>query len=64
MSSGFSPMTPLRDRATEMATRRLSTEAPDGAPMEIWFWARGGEIGARVGAVDNGGAIVTLFIWP
>jgi hypothetical protein len=57
-------MTPLRDRAIEMATRQRSTEAPGGAPMGRWFWARGGEIGAKVGVVDNGGAIVVLFIGP
>jgi hypothetical protein len=32
-SSGFSPMAPLRGGAAEMATRRHSTEAVDGAPM-------------------------------
>jgi hypothetical protein len=34
-------------------TRRRSTEAIDGSPMERWFQVRGGYIGARVGAVDN-----------
>jgi hypothetical protein len=32
-SSGFSPMAPLRGGAAEMATRRHSTEAIDGALM-------------------------------
>jgi hypothetical protein len=61
-SSGFSPMTPLGGRAVEMATRRRSTEVVGGAPMERWFWARGGEIGAGVGAVDNGSALIAPFI--
>jgi hypothetical protein len=30
--------------------------------MGIWFQARGGEIGAEVVAVDNGGALVVPFI--
>jgi hypothetical protein len=53
-SSGLSPMMPLGDRATEMSTRRRSTEATGGSPMGRWFRTRGGEIGARVGVVDNG----------
>jgi hypothetical protein len=52
-SSGFSPMTPLGGRATEMATRQCSSEAAGGASMGRWFWARGGEIGTGLGAVDN-----------
>jgi hypothetical protein len=63
-SSGFSPMAPLGSGAVEMATRRRSAEAAGGAPMGRWFRARGGEIGVRVGAVDNGGALVTSFIGP
>jgi hypothetical protein len=38
----------------KMATRRRSTEVASGALMGRWFRAQGGEIGARVGAVDNG----------
>jgi hypothetical protein len=58
---GFSPMMSLRGVVAEMATRRRSTETACGAPMGSWFQARGG-IGAGVGAVDNVGALVTLFI--
>jgi hypothetical protein len=60
-SSGFSPMAPLGGGAAEMATRRRSTEAAGGAPMGRWFWAQE-EIGAKVGAVDNGGALVAPLI--
>jgi hypothetical protein len=60
--SEFSPMTPLGGGAAEMATRRRSTEATGGALMGRWFRAQGEEIGAGVGAVDNGGAIITPFI--
>jgi hypothetical protein len=56
-SSGFSPMTPLGGRAVKMAGRRRSTEAANAAPMGRWFWLRGGEIGAGVGVVENGGAL-------
>jgi hypothetical protein len=52
-SSRLSPISPLGDEAVEMVTRRRSTEAIDGSPMERWFQVRGGYIGARVGAVDN-----------
>jgi hypothetical protein len=45
-----------------MATCRRSIEAAGGAPMERWFRARGGDNEARVGAVDNGGALITPFI--
>jgi hypothetical protein len=60
-SSGFSPMTPLRGGAAEMVIQRCSTETVSGALMERWFrtW---GEIGVRVGTVDNGGALVAPFI--
>jgi hypothetical protein len=61
-SCGFSPIAPLRAGAVEMATRRCSTEAVDGASMGRWFWARRGEIGAGVGAMDNRGALVMTFI--
>jgi hypothetical protein len=61
-SCGFSPIAPLGAGAAEMATRRRSTEAVDGASMGRWFWARRGEIGAGVGAMDNGGALITSFI--
>jgi hypothetical protein len=53
-----------RRGAAEMATRRCSTEAAGGAPMERWFWVRGCEIRARVGAGDNEGAIIAPFIEP
>jgi hypothetical protein len=53
-SSGLSPMMSLGDGATEMSTRRRSTEVTGGSPMGRWFRTRGGEIGARVGVVDNG----------
>jgi hypothetical protein len=41
-----------------------TTEVVGGAPISMgrWFRARGGEIGAEVGAVDNGGALVAPFI--
>jgi hypothetical protein len=55
---------PLVGKAAKMATRRHSTEVADGAPMERWFWTGLGEIGARVGAVDNRGALITPFIGP
>jgi hypothetical protein len=63
-SSGFSPMTPLGGRAAKMAIQRRSTEAVGGAPMGRWFWTQGGKIGARVGAMDNGSALVAPFIGP
>jgi hypothetical protein len=40
-----------------MITRQRSTEAASGAPMGRWFRVRRGEIGVRVGAMDNGGAL-------
>jgi hypothetical protein len=52
-SSGFSPMAPLGGGAAEMVKRRCSIEATGGAPMGRWFWARGKEIGARVGVMGN-----------
>jgi hypothetical protein len=55
-------MASLGGGAAEMARRRRSIEAADGALMRRWCWARGGEIGVKVGAVDNGGALVALFI--
>jgi hypothetical protein len=58
---GFSPTTSLGGEAGEMATRRRSTEAVGGAMMGRWFQAQGGEIGARVGAVDNEGALIAPF---
>jgi hypothetical protein len=61
-SSGFSSMMPLGGGVAQMATRRCSTEAVGGAPMGRWFRAEGEEIGAGVGAVDNGGALVAPFI--
>jgi hypothetical protein len=61
-SSEFSPMTPLGGGAAEMATRWRSTEATGGALMGRWFRAQGEEIGAGVGAVDNGGALIASFI--
>jgi hypothetical protein len=45
-----------------MATRRCSIEAAGGAPMERWFRTRGGDNEARVGAVDNEGALIAPFI--
>jgi hypothetical protein len=62
-SSGFSPMTPLRGGVVEMTIRQHSTEVVDGAPMGRWFRERGEGIGAGVGAMDNGGALIALFIW-
>jgi hypothetical protein len=59
---GFSPTTSLGGGAGEMAIRWRSTETIGGAMMGRWFQARGGEIGAEVGAVDNGGALVMPFI--
>jgi hypothetical protein len=56
-------MMPLRGGATEMTTRRCSIEVADGALMGRWFWVRG-EIGARVGVVENEGALVAPFIGP
>jgi hypothetical protein len=52
-SSGFSPMAPLGGGAAEMVGRWCSIEAADGALMGRWFWARGEEIGARVGVMEN-----------
>jgi hypothetical protein len=60
--SRFSPMTSLGAEAAEMVTRQCSTKASSGAPMRRWFRVREGEIGAGVGAVDNGGALVAPFI--
>jgi hypothetical protein len=57
-------MMPLGGGAVEMVTQQRSTEAVDGALMGRWFWARGWEIGAEVGAMDNGGALVVPFIGP
>jgi hypothetical protein len=54
-------MATLGGRVAEMATRRRSIEAASGALMGRWFRVRGREIGAEVGAVDNGGALVTPF---
>jgi hypothetical protein len=61
-SLGFSPIVPLGGRVAETATRRCSIEAASGAPMGRWFRVRGGEIGAGVDAVDNGGALIAPFI--
>jgi hypothetical protein len=55
-------MTQLRGRVVEMVTQRRSTKAVSDVLMGRWFWVRGGEIGAGMGAVDNGGALVTPFI--
>jgi hypothetical protein len=63
-SSGFSPMVPLGGRTVEMTTRQRSTEVAGGAQMGRWLWARGGDIGVGVGAVDNGGGLISLFIGP
>jgi hypothetical protein len=49
-------------RGVEMATRRCSIETLGGASMGRWFWTRGGEIGAEMGAVDNRGALIAHFI--
>jgi hypothetical protein len=57
-------MTSLGAEAAEMVTRQCSTKASSGAPMRRWFWVREGEIGAGVGAVDNGGALIAPFIGP
>jgi hypothetical protein len=57
-------MMPLGGGAVEMVTQQRSTEAVGGALMGRWFWARGWEIGAEVGAMDNGGALVVPFIGP
>jgi hypothetical protein len=61
-SSGFSSTAPLGDGAAEITTQRRSTEAVDGALTGRWFRVRGGEIGAGVGVVDNGGALVAPLI--
>jgi hypothetical protein len=61
-SKGFSPMMLFGGGAAEMATQRRSIEVTGGALMGTWFQARGGEIGVRVGVVDNGGALVAHFI--
>jgi hypothetical protein len=61
-SLGFLPMTSLGGEAVEMATRWRSTEAVGGAPIGRWFRVQGGEIGAGVGALDNGGALIASFI--
>jgi hypothetical protein len=60
-SQGFSLMTLLGGVSMEMATLQHSTEAAGGAPMRRWFQERG-VIGAGVGTVDNGGALVVPFI--
>jgi hypothetical protein len=57
-------MVPLEGGVAEMTKRWHSTEATGGALMAKWFRTRGGEIGAAVGAVDNGGALITPFIAP
>jgi hypothetical protein len=62
-SLGFSPMVSLGGGAAEMVTRLRSTEATDEAPMGRWFWAQGREIGVWVGAMNNGGTLITPFIW-
>jgi hypothetical protein len=54
-------MTLLGGVSMEMATLQHSTEAAGGAPMRRWFQERG-VIGAGVGIVDNGGALVVPFI--
>jgi hypothetical protein len=55
-------MVPLEGGVAEMTKRWHSTEAAGGALMAKWFRTRGGEIGAAVGAVDNGGALIAPFI--
>jgi hypothetical protein len=60
--SGFSLMTSLGGGAAKMARRHHSTEAVGGAPMGRWFRARGEKIGAEVGVMDNGGALIVTFI--
>jgi hypothetical protein len=55
-------MAPLGGGPAEMVTRQRSTETVGGAPMGRWFRARGEEIRVGVGAVDNVGALVILFI--
>jgi hypothetical protein len=45
-------------------TRRISVEAAVGALIGRWFQARRREIGARVGAVDNGCVLSMPFIRP
>jgi hypothetical protein len=39
-------MSSLGGGAMKMTSRRHSTEATSGTPMERWFWARKGEIEA------------------
>jgi hypothetical protein len=55
-------MTLLEGGAAELVTRRRLIEAVGGASMGRWFLARGGQIGAGVGALDNRGALVIPFI--
>jgi hypothetical protein len=57
-------MVSLGGGAADMATRRHSTEAAGGTLMGRWFRARGVEIGARMGVVDNGGTLTAPFIGP
>jgi hypothetical protein len=45
-----------------MTTRRHSIEAVGGAPLGRSFRVPGGEIGAGLGVVDNGDALITPFI--
>jgi hypothetical protein len=54
-------MAPLGGGAAEMAGQRCSTEAAGGASMGRWFQVRGGEIGAGVDAVENGGDLGTFY---
>jgi hypothetical protein len=61
---GVLAMAPLRGGAMEMATGLCSIEVTSGASMGRWFEARGGEIGARVDAVNIGGALVAHLIGP
>jgi hypothetical protein len=61
-SLGFSPMASLGGGTAEMDTRQCSIDVAGGALIERWFRTRGGEIGAEVDAVDNGGALITPFI--
>jgi hypothetical protein len=58
-------LAPLGSGAVEMTERWRSTwrstEASGGALMERWFQTRGGEIGAGVCVVENGGALVAFY---
>jgi hypothetical protein len=55
-------MASLGGGTAEMDTRQCSIDVAGGALIERWFRTRGGEIGAEVDAVDNGGALITPFI--